>query len=421
MDRSYKESLEFTKVAQQPPKRRSNSSKNLDFDDLIEQTLDANTVSKPKLDTNSVNQREEKQTHSRAAKSLVIQKTIDGCSRINCQVTDSDTILVKGLSKLSPQVMDKIKFEGGNYNKDLRGWTFTFKKYINLVKVLNNPFYNCEVQPVPAMAFDAMRLNSFDRLTFKIQTEKVIIDYSKDSLPDPLPESLESKLYPFQREGIMFAIRKRGRILLADEMGVGKTIQAIGVSIAFKKDWPVLIVCPSSLKLNWKKEILEWLPEAVKKDEIQVVKSSSEDFDNGKKFYIMSYDLSFRLGDKLKKKDFQFIIADEAHYVKSREAKRSKFLIPIFKKAKRLLLLTGTPILSMPIEVWNILNCLRPDIFSVFNHYASRYCDPKNSNLLKRRVRRAVQRSRQHTGTQFYPQKCYDKAFEEGRVEGLAT
>jgi SNF2 family DNA or RNA helicase len=58
---------------------------------------------------------------------------------------------------------------------------------------------------------------------------------------------LEKKLYQFQKEGVHFGIKSHGRVLIADEMGVGKTIQALGIAIVYQKDWPVLILCPSSL------------------------------------------------------------------------------------------------------------------------------------------------------------------------------
>ena len=69
-----------------------------------------------------------------------------------------------------------------------------------------------------------------------------------------------SVLYKFQKDGINFGIEKKGRILLADEMGVGKTIQAINISLLYKENWPVLIICPASLKFVWRDEILKWIP-----------------------------------------------------------------------------------------------------------------------------------------------------------------
>jgi SWI/SNF-related matrix-associated actin-dependent regulator 1 of chromatin subfamily A len=55
-------------------------------------------------------------------------------------------------------------------------------------------------------------------------------------------------MFEFQKVGVQFGISKFGRVLLGDEMGVGKTIQALGVSYAFKHDWPLLIIVPASLK-----------------------------------------------------------------------------------------------------------------------------------------------------------------------------
>lgn len=61
------------------------------------------------------------------------------------------------------------------------------------------------------------------------------------------------------------------RILLGDEMGVGKTVQAISLSYLYQRDWPVLIIAPSSLKFTWKDEILNWLPDRVKPHQISVI------------------------------------------------------------------------------------------------------------------------------------------------------
>ena len=82
---------------------------------------------------------------------------------------------------------------------------------------------------------------------------------SKKKSIDSLPETLKSKLYDFQKEGIEFGIKKFGRLILGDEMGVGKTIQAIGIAYLYKQDWPLLIITPSSLKYIWRDEITKWL------------------------------------------------------------------------------------------------------------------------------------------------------------------
>jgi len=67
-------------------------------------------------------------------------------------------------------------------------------------------------------------------------------------------------MYSFQREGVEFGLQKYGRMLLGDEMGVGKTIQAIAIAYLFKHNWPLLVITPASLKYQWCDEILKWLP-----------------------------------------------------------------------------------------------------------------------------------------------------------------
>jgi SWI/SNF-related matrix-associated actin-dependent regulator 1 of chromatin subfamily A len=73
------------------------------------------------------------------------------------------------------------------------------------------------------------------------------------------------------------------------------------------------------------------------------------------------------------------MIADEAHYLKSQLSKRSKSLVSIMSHAKRVLLLTGTPMLGKPNEIYNLIKIVRPDIFCKFMDYGARYCAPRES------------------------------------------
>ena len=76
-----------------------------------------------------------------------------------------------------------------------------------------------------------------------------------------IPQKLRASLYDFQRDGVQFAIQKQGRCLIGDEMGLGKTIQAIATAAAFREAWPVLIITPAVVKLNWAEELEMWLNE----------------------------------------------------------------------------------------------------------------------------------------------------------------
>jgi SWI/SNF-related matrix-associated actin-dependent regulator 1 of chromatin subfamily A len=144
----------------------------------------------------------------------------------------------------------------------------------------------------------------------------------------------------------------------------------------FKAQWPLIIFCPSSLKYSWRDEFMTWVPTLATTD-IQLFKTVKDKFSDSACIFIISYDLASRRSEEIEKRNFQAVIADEAHYLKSKDAKRSINLIPIFSQAKRCVLISGTPMLAKPVELYNILRILRPDIFHNFTDFTSRYCAPK--------------------------------------------
>ncbi|XP_057818807.2 uncharacterized protein LOC131031948 isoform X2 [Cryptomeria japonica] len=203
-----------------------------------------------------------------------------------------------------------------------------------------------------------------------------------------IPAFLENVLLPFQRDGVRFVLEHGGRALIADEMGLGKTLQAIAVASCLKDSWPVLVVTPSALRLQWAYMINQWLH--ICSSEISIVMSqwtgSIRDcfkvvYSSGKKgiqldglFNIVSYDLVPKLQETLMDSDFKIVIADESHYLKNGQAKRTDACIPLLHKAQHCILLTGTPALSRPIELFTQLQALHPSAYKNVHHYGQRYC-----------------------------------------------
>ncbi len=180
----------------------------------------------------------------------------------------------------------------------------------------------------------------------------------------PSPEGYE--YLPFQRAAIAYAM-SRENTLLADEMGLGKTIEALGVINADPTVATVLIVCPASLKLNWLRECERWL---VAERKIGV---AGKTYPREASIVIVNYERLGKWEDELAG-SWDVLIADECHYVKNKDAKRSKRLYAI--KAKRKLFLTGTPILNRPVELQPIAGLLAPATFGHFMNFAKRYCKP---------------------------------------------
>ncbi|NXJ97182.1 ZRAB3 endonuclease, partial [Corythaixoides concolor] len=200
-----------------------------------------------------------------------------------------------------------------------------------------------------------------------------------------LPERLRRKLLPFQEKGIIFALQRMSSIfnsfLFFSQMGLGKTIQAIAISYYYKNEWPLLIVVPSSLRYPWVDEMEKWIPE-LSPDDISIIQNKT---DTGRiatsKVTILGYGLltsdAQTLIDTLYRQNFKVVVIDESHYMKSRNATRSKILLPIVQKALRAILLTGTPALGRPEELFMQIEALFPRRFGTWSEYAKKYCNAR--------------------------------------------
>lgn len=174
------------------------------------------------------------------------------------------------------------------------------------------------------------------------------------------------ELFPYQREGAMWLAdpTTRPHKLLADEMGLGKTPQAIAAA-NMSGAQVVVVVCPASLVPNWRREIARWGREGIT-------------------WHVVSYDRAARGADL--PAAFDVLVIDEAHYLKNREAQRTKAIYGkggLAHRARRVWLLTGTPTPNNPSEMWTHLAALAPDAIPhpktpgkamPFWPFALRYC-----------------------------------------------
>lgn len=219
----------------------------------------------------------------------------------------------------------------------------------------------------------------------------------------PAPKGRE--YLPFQKAGIAFAL-DRPATLIADEMGLGKTIQAIGVMNATGAD-NILVICPASLRLNWRNELKRWLV----KRELGIGIATGKSFP-ADEIVVINYDILAKHRTALRARDWDVVVYDEVHYCKNQKTQRTKEALGYADKkgvvevppipAKRRLLLTGTPILNRPVELWPLLQAMDPQTWRSFFGFAQRYCAATNnghgwdfsgaSNLddLQRRLRQTI-------------------------------
>lgn len=185
-----------------------------------------------------------------------------------------------------------------------------------------------------------------------------------------IPPALWEPLFEYQKEGVAAAFdRYGGRCLMADDMGLGKTRQALAF-IGHCLPARVLVVCPSYLRYQWTHALKEWLD-----IDGQLVKKGNESLVG--EACIVSYDMLSAL--KIPTGVFDVVVCDESHYVKSRKSKRTKACTPLVKSAKFTMLVTGTPALNRPIELFSQLMMLRPMYLKNYTSYAKRYCNGKST------------------------------------------
>jgi len=177
------------------------------------------------------------------------------------------------------------------------------------------------------------------------------------------------KLRNYQRVGANF-LHKTKRAILADDMGTGKTLQAITACEETGVE-QILVVCPNSLKWNWSDEIAMWTDS--KFSIVSGTKAKRDKIINEftGKYLIMNYE-ALRLHPELQEKNWGAIVFDEAHKLKNRKAKQTQCAKKL--KSEYVFLLTGTPMLNRADELWSLLNNLYPKKFSSYWRFVEKYC-----------------------------------------------
>lgn len=201
----------------------------------------------------------------------------------------------------------------------------------------------------------------------ELKDEEVIEDM-RSRLAEQFPEGRE--LYPFQYVGVRFAELAGGRALIGDDMGVGKTIQALAYIALHPENHPALVVCPANVKFNWLKEAQAWLPN-LSSAVVQNGKADIPDTD----IVVVNYDLMSKQEAALAQRGFNIVVMDESHYLKNSKAKRTQSTLALAKESKDALCLSGTAITNRPLEFFTTLNLLRPVEFGNFFAFAKRYTD----------------------------------------------
>jgi SWI/SNF-related matrix-associated actin-dependent regulator 1 of chromatin subfamily A len=198
-------------------------------------------------------------------------------------------------------------------------------------------------------------------------------------------EGLTGELMPFQRAGVAYTLERR-RLFLADEQGLGKTIQALA-AIQADLAYPAVIVSPASLKLNWKREIGSWLPNR----STTVLSGHREQDVSGADLIVINYEIVDSHVDQLVDHGPRALVLDESHYVKNPKAARTKAVLELSSRIgpdSLRLALTGTPVVNRPGELATQLKAInRLGEFGSANSFTTGFRTGSSRRRLHERLR----------------------------------
>ena len=182
------------------------------------------------------------------------------------------------------------------------------------------------------------------------------------------------KLKPFQEEGIEFLAARKVAIL-GDEMRMGKSAQAIRAAdkIGARK---ILIVCPSTAKLVWERELVKW---STMHRSVQIISGTKAVINPNIDVTIVNYDIVWYPEIKKQLCSMKFAVGfiDECHYLAGRKSKRTQAMLktkdmtPIMSRCVYKWFISGTPILNRPRELYPVLAACAPEIIAPYKSYTA--------------------------------------------------
>lgn len=224
-----------------------------------------------------------------------------------------------------------------------------------------------EANALQEVRFDEFLLDKVGNALYEREIKKAKSSFKPDY------SLIKATLYPYQIEGVEFCLFKRAAII-GDEMGLGKTLQAIALSV-FKKRFfglkKVLVVCPASLKTQWKSEIEKFTDEraiviAGSKQERQLIYDNNEDF-----FKITNYEAVLRDTLVIGRFKPDIVILDEAQRIKNFKTKTHQAIKSI--PHKQSIVLTGTPLENKLEDLFAIIQFADPEFLGPLWVFASKH------------------------------------------------
>jgi SNF2 family DNA or RNA helicase len=233
------------------------------------------------------------------------------------------------------------------------------------------------------IAVESSRLKLGKTLIIKLACDHIlhseVLSAAKDSY-DSIVFSDGCKPRPYQIDAVRFAEASDVRCIIADEQGLGKTIESLSLlRLHSEKLLPAIIVCPSTVKLQWMFEIHRICGNGARDKRFltQVIQSGKEKAMPGFKIYVITYDMLKKedIFDMLPEGTIKTIIIDECQRIKNHLSDRAKAVQHVARTTPHVIAMSGTPIKNHAGEYFTVLNLVKPTLFPHYQKYIDNYCD----------------------------------------------
>jgi superfamily II DNA or RNA helicase len=201
------------------------------------------------------------------------------------------------------------------------------------------------------------------------------------SKPLPIPRGLQAELRDYQVEGYRWLARLAELDLgacLADDMGLGKTVEIIALLLRRGSAGPVLVVAPTSVCDNWRREVERFAPSLEVRDYLGTNRAQALKKLGKRQIVVTSYTILQQDGETLQAIDWATIVLDEAQFIKNAETLRAKAAYAL--RAPMRIVATGTPIENHPSDLWSLFHFLNPHLLGSYQRFQKRFGRAAESN-----------------------------------------
>lgn len=218
-----------------------------------------------------------------------------------------------------------------------------------------------------------------------------------DALVPELPSGLRAELRPYQLEGFRWLARLSAwgvGACLADDMGLGKTLQALSIMLARSSEGPTLVVAPTSVCFNWRREAEGFTPTlkvTIYGETPRELREGLIDRQGAGDVLVVSYGLLLQDRDRFTARRWTTLVLDEAQAIKNSETLRAKAVLDV--DAEWTLAMSGTPIENHLGELWSLMRRLAPGLLGSQERFRERFAlpiergDARASRALSRLIR----------------------------------